>query len=394
VTYPKLSASYVLSEEPTLHLPDVVNTLRLRAAFGGSGQLPGAFDAIRTYGAAGGFLTPTNIGNTQLGPEKSYETELGLDAGLVDDRYGAELTYFNGVTRNAILSRQAAPSNGFPGFQLFNAGRVDRAGFEWLLRAQPVRSAAFTLDLGLSGSVTKYEIRSLGEGTNAVSLSSQIQHVVGYSPGAWWDRRVVSATFDPATQETTDLQCDDGAGGSTACFNDDGALIAPRVFLGNSVPTREGSFNAGATIARAFRVHAFVDYRGGYSKLDGNRRVRCNIFSLCAENFYPERFDPITIAAVQNGTTFTYDLIRDASFVRFRELSLTYTLPGDLSRRFGSSAASLTVAARNLHLWTDYPGLEPEASFNGGTRGGAFGQWEQNVLPQTRSFVTTLNLSF
>ena len=77
-----------------------------------------------------------------------------------------------------------------------------------------------------------------------------------------------------------------------------GALVAPRVFLGNSVPTREGSFNAGATLYRAFRVNAFVDYRGGYKKLDGNRRVRCNLFFLCEENYYPDRFDPVTIASV------------------------------------------------------------------------------------------------
>jgi hypothetical protein len=62
-------------------------------------------------------------------------------------------------------------------------------------------------------------------------------------------------------------------------------------------------------------------------------------------------------------------------------------------RRAGVSRAAITVAGRNLGLWTNYGGLEPEASFNGGTRGG-FGQWEQNVLPQTRQFVATLNLSF
>jgi hypothetical protein len=97
---------------------------------------------------------------------------------------------------------------------------------------------------------------------------------------------------------------------------------------------------------------------------------------------------------VQRGTAFTYDLIRDASFARFRELSLTYTLPGSLARRARASAASITLAGRNLYTWTNYTGLEPEASFNGGDRGGSFGQWEQSVLPQTRSFVTTFNFSF
>ncbi|HEU4631393.1 MAG TPA: SusC/RagA family TonB-linked outer membrane protein, partial [Gemmatimonadaceae bacterium] len=393
VTYPKFSASYVLSEEPSLSLPDQVSTLRLRAAYGASGLQPGAFDAIRTYTPTGGQVTPLSPGNPDLGPERSTELELGFDAGLFDERLGAEFTYFDGTTKDAILSRLAPPSEGFQGLQFFNAGQVDRRGFEWVVRGQPVSNETLALDLTLSGSTNKYEIKSLGEGTERVSLSSQIQHVVGYAPGAWWDRRVVSATknvLPDGSVEITDLMCDDGQGGSVAC---DGA---PRVFLGNSVPTYEGSFSAGLTFLRDFRLNAFFDWRGGYKKLDGNRRVRCNLFDLCEENYYPSRdkFDAVTLAEVENGTAFTYNLIKDASFTRFRELSLTYTLPARFTAPLGASRASITLAGRNLALWTDYPGLEPEASFNGGSRGGAFGQWEQNVLPQLREFVATFNVSF
>lgn len=404
INYPKLQASYVLSEEPALRLPRLVNSLRVRAAYGGSGLQPGAFDAATTYAAVAGTLTPSNVGNPDLGPERSTETELGLDAGLFGDRIGGEFTYYNGVTRDAILSRQAAPSGGFPGLQFFNAGRVNRRGVEWTLRGQPLRGDRVTLDLQLNGSAYRYEIRDLGPASSFVngdvpfvSVSSQIGHAVGYAPGAWWDRRVVSGVYDAATKTVPNasLQCDNGQGGTVACYTN-GVLTAPRVFLGNSVPTREGGFTATLGFLRQFRATAFVDYRGGYKKLDGNRRVRCNLFSLCRENYYPDEFknDPVMLASVQRGSAFTYDLIRDASFARFRELALTYTLPQRLAGRARSSAASLTVAGRNLYTWTNYTGLEPEASFNGGTRGGAFGQWEQNVLPQTRSFVTSINLSF
>ena len=393
VTYPKVSASWVASEEPAIPLPDLITTLRLRAAYGASGLQPGAFDAIRTYSltGTGGTVTPFSPGNPDLGPEKSTELEVGLDLGLFDDRYGAELTYYNGSTKDAILSRLAPPSAGFPDLQFFNAGQVDRNGFEWLLRAQPLSAPNAVLDLSLSGSTNKYEIRSLGAGTERISLTSNVQHVVGYAPGAWWDRRVVSAdkTVNPSgTVTLSNVLCDDGQGGTVAC------ATAPRVFLGNSVPTYEGSFTAGLTLLRDFRINAFFDWRGGYKKLDGNRRVRCNLFSLCRENFYPSEFDAVTLAEVQGGTAFTYNLIRDASFTRFRELSVTYSLPERFASRAGASRASITVAGRNLGLWTDYPGLEPEASFNGGTRGGAFGQWEQNVLPQLRQIVTTFNVSF
>lgn len=390
VTYPKLSASWVISEEPSIPLPSMVNQLRLRAAYGGSGQQPGAFDATRTYGALGGFLTPVNAGNPDLGPERSIETELGFDAGLWDDRLGMEVTYFNGVTKDAILARLAPPSAGFPGEQLFNAGEVKRQGLEWLVRYQPINRENLTLDFTLSGSTLQYEIASLGPNTNVISLTSNVQHVVGYAPGAWWDRKIVKADYDPVTRRATNLQCDNGQGGTVACAQ------APRVFLGNSVPTTEGSFSTGVTLFKDLRINAFFDYRGGYKKLDGNYRVRCGAFVLCRELYFPDdqQYSRELIAAVQAGTAYTHHLIHDASFTRFRELSATYTLPESFARMLKSSRASITLAGRNLGLWTKFPGIEPEASFNGGTRGGAYGQWEQSVIPQLRQFVTTINLNF
>ena len=85
-------------------------------------------------------------------------------------------------------------------------------------------------------------------------------------------------------------------------------------------------------------------------------------------------------------------VIEDASFTRLRELSVTWTVPQSFAREVHASDLSITFAGRNLHTWTSFPGLDPEASFQGGTRGA--GQWSQAVLPQLRQFVTTLNLSF
>lgn len=388
VRYPKLSASYVISEEPSIGLPGFVNELRLRAGYGGSGLQPGAFDAIRTYSASGGFLTPSSAGNPDLGPERSTELELGFDAALFSERASIEATFFTGSTTDAILSRQAAPSAGFPGQQLFNAGTVDRRGLEWLLRYQAVNRENFALDFTVSGSDTRYNIASLGSAGDTVSISSTNMHVVGHAPGAWFDRRIVSAEFNPATGRAVNIQCDDGNGGARACAG------APRVFLGNSVPTTEGSFGAGATLFKNLRINAFFDYRGGYKKLDGNYRVRCGAFAHCRELYVPAEYEPTLIAAVQGGTAFTHHLISDSDFLRFRELSATYTLPTSLSRSLKASRATITVAGRNLGLWTSFPGIEPEASFNGGTRGGSYGLWEQNVLPQLRQFVTTVNLNF
>ena len=130
--------------------------------------------------------------------------------------------------------------------------------------------------------------------------------------------------------------------------------------------------------------------------MDGNLRVRCVLFFRCREYFYPTEYldDPAWLAQTQRGGTYVTNLIQDASFARLRELSATLTVPERFSTRVGARNASLTVSGRNLYTWTDYTGLEPEASFIGGTRGGGSAQWEQNVVPQLQQFVVSLNLGF
>ena len=134
-----------------------------------------------------------------------------------------------------------------------------------------------------------------------------------------------------------------------------------------------------------------VDFKRGYSKLDGNRRVRCHIFIECRENYFPQEFSPAVVGAVSS-LGYISDLVNDASFTKLREVSLSYTMPRSFAGALGTSNATISVAGRNLKTWTKYPGLEPEAAFQGGSRG--FGQWEQDVTPQLRQFTATLRLTF
>src|SRR5690606_17485916 len=107
VTYPKLSASWVASEEPFWRIP-FVNLLRLRAAYGQSGMQPAAFAAVQTYAALVGqdataALVPDAIGNADLGPERSSEIEVGFDAAFFGSRVGLEVTAYSKRTTDAIL---------------------------------------------------------------------------------------------------------------------------------------------------------------------------------------------------------------------------------------------------------------------------------------------------
>lgn len=396
VSYPKLGASWVVSDEPFWRVP-LVNTLKLRAAYGETGAQPPPFTALPTYRAVPGpgdvsTVTPDLIGNPALGPERGKEVELGFDLGLLNDRLGVELTFYNQRITHAILLRDMPPSLGFPSQQYVNAGVLRNRGVELGLRGNVIDTRRADLDLVFNLSTNQNKIVDLGiEGLTAVPAGSFVRHVEGYPAGAWWEKRIVDAQFDATgTLVAGSAICDDGQGGRMPCAS------APLVFLGRPTPSREGAFMPTLTLFDRLRLSGMVDFKHGFHKLDGNLRVRCVLFFRCRENFYPLEYvnDPAWLAQVQSGGAYVNGLINDASFTRLRELSATYSLPDGLIRRFGASRASITVAGRNLYTWTNYTGMEPEASFLGGSRGGGSAQWEQNVTPQLQQFVTTINLSF
>jgi TonB-dependent SusC/RagA subfamily outer membrane receptor len=393
VTYPKLSGSWVISEEPFWNVPSL-NTLKLRAAYGESGQQPEAFAAIRTFNPVTGpndvgTVTPANLGNPALGPERGKEVELGFDAGLLDDRVGVEVTYYDKRTTDAILLREIAPSTGFSGNQFVNAGEIRNTGVELLVRGQAWSTPRHGLDLSFNIASNDNEVTSLGDVTdeNFISAGTFLRHQIGYPVGSWFSRKVVSAELD-ANGRAQNLMCDDGSGGSIPCAG------APNVFLGRTVPKVEGGLNATLRLFDDFEVFGQLDFKTGFSKLDGNYRVRCFFFSLCRENHFPAEFDPVDIAEIQAAGRYGNVLIDDASFTKLRELSLGYTVPSSLARRLGATRASVRLAGRNLLTWSDYMGLEPESTFNGGSRGGNHSLWEQNVMPQLAQFVASINLTF
>lgn len=389
VYYPKVSASWVMSDEPFWNI-GLVNQLRLRAAYGESGRAPPYNAAVRTYAPATGpgdvtAVTPQNFGNPDLGPERGKEIELGFDAGLWNDRLGLEFTYYRKRTTDEILLRNNAPSIGFSGQQYFNAGAVLNQGIELLARARPYDHGPVTVDLNFNLATNGNTIQSLAPGVTSVSPGTFLLHKVGYPVGSWFARRVVSASFDGAGNPINVL-CDDGNGGTTACAG------APNVFLGRTTPKVEGALGPSVTISNRVQITGLFDFKTGYKKLDGNTRVRCTIFIRCLENFRPLTSDPIRVAEEKLGIPDFY--INDAKFLRFRELSVAYTVPDAWIKAIGASRATVSVAGRNLHTWTSYPGFDPEAMFLGGTRGGNFSAWEQATLPQLAQWVFTVNVGY
>ena len=407
VVYPKASVSWVLGEEDFFNVPGI-SEFKLRSAFGMSGQQPADYAALRTFApitGGGGIaaVTPQFIGNDALEPEKGAELEIGFEAGLFDSRFGIDFTYYNTRTQDAILSRNLPPSLGFPGSQFVNAGEIRNQGIEVQLNGAAYQSDDINVELTLNLATNNNEIVDLGgidQGTGFIAAGSQ-RRVPGFPVASWFRRKVVSATLVGTGRDAraNDPMCDGGdpngkklpdgtplevGGPPVPCAG------APRLYLGHVTPDLEGSLGTTITLFNRIRIYALVDWKAGYTKFDNNLRARCQVFNICRENFFPEEYDPALIAEIQSGSPLRSFIFSDGSFAKLREVSASVNLPSALASRIGASRAALTLTGRNLLTWTEYTGLDPEASFV------EFGYTllEQDNTPQLTQFTATLQLSF
>ena len=397
VGYPKASVSYVASEEPSIRgfLPDLFTSLRLRAAYGASGQQPALNTALQTLSPVAGpngqgILTPSTLGNEELKPERVEGLELGFETGMFSDRFGIDFTYYRDRSKDAILSRGVAPSTGFgSNNQFFNAGEITKQGIELGLKGQILNAPNYSWDVNFTVGTHSSKIDRLNGRDTTIDLGSA-SHRIGYAPFDWFSYKVLSATYDAATRRAINPICDNGRGEGMPCFNASGGIQAPKVFLGHSIPTAQGSITTTVRFLKAFSLYGMMDYAAGYKRLDNNLRIRCQIFYTCAEYLEPEKTSPRELVQMQSNGTLRDFVINDSKYMKLREISLSYDAPESIASRARAKQLGLTLSARNLHTWTPYTGLDPESQFVSGTPLNL----DQAHLPQLTALVLTVRLSY
>ncbi|MGH7626385.1 MAG: TonB-dependent receptor domain-containing protein [Gemmatimonadaceae bacterium] len=397
VYYPSVSLSWVINEEGFFPKTRWLSQLRLRSAFGGSGQSPAFRDAVSFYNPVAVKRNETDspavtlggVGNSALKPEKSSEYEVGFDAGLFANRVGLVFTYYNKDTRDAIVAKNLPPSTG-AATELVNLGKVNNKGWEASVDANVVTTDRFTWDVRVDGTSNTNKLLTLGADTTPIifGLGGATQrHEQGFPLGGYWQRPYTFTDLNHNGMIDV-ANCPDVGGDGTGCE----LLIADNPkFLGSPFPKYEFSFNSSITIFKYFRVGGMLDRRSGYKLYNSTEAFRCASFFNCqAAN------DPTTPLALQAralasalGTDAGY--IEDASFWKLRELSLTLIAPNSWIRDRGVSGLSLTIAGRNLKTWTNYTGLDPEINFTGSTN---FTTADFLSQPPTKYWTARVNVNF
>ncbi|MGZ8471469.1 MAG: SusC/RagA family TonB-linked outer membrane protein [Gemmatirosa sp.] len=405
VWYPSLNASWVVSDEGFFPTNSVLGSLRLRAAAGRSGQRPRFRDAITYYqptavrrdDAEVGAITFSNptlqggVGNLELKPEVTTEYEAGLDAAFLRERLNVQLTYYTKTTDDALILRPLAPSVGAATNRFENIGQTRNRGIEAQVSATLIDTRPARLELQVGASTNDNKLLELGEGIAPIIFNGGRQiHRSGYALGGYWQRShtfadrngdgIISRANCPGQTQIA------GAGDCEITLTD------TAVYLGNPLPRREFQLSPRLSLFNdAVRLAALVDHRGGFKTLNLTNRFRCVFVQNCQAIQDPSAALEDQAAAVAGllGTDGGY--VEDGSFTRLREVSVTAGIPQRFASRLRARDMSLTLAGRNLKVWTNYKGLDPEITSNPGTN---FTSSDFLTVPPARVWSARVNVAF
>jgi TonB-linked SusC/RagA family outer membrane protein len=388
------------------------------------------FAPLRSELGAG--LVPSQLGNQNLKPEIATEIEGGFEAGLLDERLGLSATAWQRTVDDLLIARQFAVSGGFRQSQLDNIGEIDANGYELGLQAVALNRPDLWIGFNASAAYLKQTVVSLGATNSIKTNPGYVRHRVflktGDPLGSIYVPRIASAcpgggTTPAKNKLGADIACF-GPGQFPISLNGNGRaatqaellayLAQPRDLktsavqnalrplladydgsgnlfeqrIGDIFPDWTGTFGSDVTFRRNWQLHALFEWRNGFMVHNLTHAFRGGQHATLGSNLrdYAEveatLLNPASTPDERLAAANTYILhhrrllepglseFEDGKFLRFNELSLTYNASPEMARRVGASSLSVTLSGRNLALWTNYTGSDPEITYAGREPGG------------------------
>lgn len=367
--------------------------IKLRSARGTAGLRPGFEYQYETYSVAAGQLSKNTLGNKNLEPAIQTESEVGINASFLD-RFDLEFVKSDRHTDGAFLlvPVSLAQAGGFTA-QWQNAARVGGRTFEGSLNTRVIERPDFSYNFTVTAERSRQKIDYLNRAPFRVGSTSQNQNIFFYKSGEQlgiiyghrWARSIAELRDNPLNAgknlDSLYVVNDDGyvVGATTRGKSTERAILYVdkagnnQVKIGDVNP--DFSFGFSNTIrAKGFTLYGLFDgTRGGqiynFTKqwmLQDRRHAAIDQFGKAQEN--KKALDYYSVGFYDALEPNSY-FVEDGSYVKLRELSVSYNLGKSLlnSMRFLGNGRSVKVAliGRNLKTWTNYSGFDPEASSNG-----------------------------
>jgi TonB-linked SusC/RagA family outer membrane protein len=386
VFYPSINASFLFSE---FVKPSWLSFGKIRFGWANVGGSVSPYQTLLNYGLFPqqlnglplGNITNTSIPNSALKPSLASEIEIGTELRLFNNRVGVDLAWYNKKSKNEIVSAPASSTSGYTGVFL-NVGELQNKGVEMLLTGKMLSpNSPLSWTSSLNGSINHNTVNALSQG--------QAELAVGTSrTGNGFTRNIVGLA---ANQVMAFDYKYDGAGKIVVASNgvpERGELIAMgsayhKQTLGWNNEFSWKNFNLGFLIDGKFggKVFSATDYYGYFFGLHMNT----------LEN-REGTFGPGTNSMAyytQLASNVSKLFVYDASFIKFRQFTLGYALPGKM---FGNKikGATISLVGRNLFIiMKKTDNIDPEASYGGYTQG-----LELGGVPPVRSYGINLNVKF
>lgn len=381
----RVAAAWRFTED--FQIPGVQDA-RVRYARGTAGLRPGFSDQYETYSLSNGVPTAAQVGNSQLKPAVQTEDEFGLNVAFLD-RFEGELVYSKRFTEGAFLSvpLSQAQTGGFTS-QVQNAADVSANTIELALNAIVLEGPNYSYSVGLVGDRTRQKIDRLGRAPYPVSIG-QGQDVFYYKEGetlgVMYGTRFIRTTAElEATGLNPALYTKNSDGYMVLTTQHNTAAERPVVFrdtLNNTTNVKIGDVNPDFTWGltqtarwRGLQVYALIDgVKGGdvYNMTkqwmyQDHRHGTLDQSNRPVADRRPYAFYDV---GLYNGLNPASHFVEDGSYVRLRELSVSYSFDQLLLSRAGigsfTDGVKVSLVGRNLYTWTKYTGFDPEANAGG-----------------------------
>lgn len=374
--FPAASIGWTISDEPMLASSlGRLMSLKFRASYGETGNqaIPTNFGFLTSFARANYAgepgLAQNALGNPDLRWETTKEQNFGADVGFLNGRISLIADYYIKKTSDLLVQRPISTTSGF-GSIWDNVGSVENKGVDLQITTQNLVSNApngLSWETSFNASRNRNRVTSLYRGEPFNSGIRSVNRIeIGYPIGSFY------------SLDYTGLDAEGNA--KYRDVNGDGDITsADRTIVGSPHPDWFGGlrnelrwrgldfttffeFSRGKEIFNLFRL--FSDDAGYYF---GDNKIKSagNYWKQPGDEKDPSVGPRPSYYGASNAYDVSSRFVEDGSYVRFQELTVGYRLPSRLMGATGLTDTRLYVSGRNLHLWTDYEGYDPDVNSHG-----------------------------